>query len=262
MLLDDIIKGKEEELKKSKLYFPVERLKEKIKEAYPPRDFAKAISSSRDIEDIRIIAEVKRASPSKGVLRTPFFPMEIAKEYQLNGASAISVITEEKFFLGRLDFLVPIRLHLKLPVLRKDFLFEPYQVYESRASNADAILLIASILGLDKLKEMLELSTSLGMASLVEVHDEKELETAVEAGAKIIAINNRDLKTFEVDIKTTLRLAPMAPADALIVSESGISTLDDVIALRKAGVHAMLVGETLLTDKNPGRKLKELRGLV
>ncbi len=262
MILDDIIKGKEEELKKSKLYFPVARLKEKIKEAYPPRDFRKAISASREIDDIRIIAEVKRASPSKGLLRTPFFPMEIAKEYQLNGASAISVITEEKYFLGKLDFLVPIRLHLKLPVLRKDFIFDPYQVYESRAANADAILLIVSILGKEKLKDMLALSAELGMAALVEVHDEKELETAVEAGADIIGINNRDLKTFEVDIATTLRLAPMAPEDAILVSESGISSLDDVIALRKAGVDAMLVGETLLTDKNPGRKLKELRGLV
>lgn len=264
MILDDIIKAKEQDIERAKLYFPVERLMQKIAERKPPKDFFSALLPYKDkkgniVDDIRIIGEVKRASPSRGVFKIPFYPFEIAKTYQLNGAVAVSVITEEKFFKGSLEFMVPIAL-LKTPVLRKDFILEPYQVYESRANGADAVLLIAYILK-DSLKEMIGLTESLGMTALVEVHDEAELRLAVDTGAKVIGINNRDLTTFKTDINTTLRLAPLVPKDRVLVSESGINSHQDIMTLKNAGVSAFLIGEALIREEDIGKKLKELRGL-
>lgn len=265
MILDEILKAKEQELERSQLYFPIEDLKRKIAERRPPKDFFDALMAKQrkdgGIDEIRIIAEVKQASPSKGLLvKGPFYPFEVAKLYRLGGAAAVSVITEEKFFKGRLDFL-PAISQLNIPVLRKDFLLSEYQVYESRANGADALLLIVALLDKARLKGLIELTESLGMCALVEVHDEAELATAIDAGATLIGVNNRDLKTFKTDINTTIRLAPLVPSDRLLVSESGINTHEEIKTLMAAGVGAFLIGEALIREENIIKKLKELRGI-
>lgn len=262
MIIDEIIKSKKEALSTLKEYITLEVLMDKMQRAKPPRDFIQALIPGKGQQSaIRIIAEIKKASPSRGVIRDPFHPFDIARTYESNGAAALSVLTEEKYFQGRLDYLVSIRIYSKIPVLRKDFIFEEYQVYETRAAGADAILLIASILEKEELKNLMGLSASLGMAALVEVHDEKELETALGLGARLIGVNNRDLKTFKTDINTTIRLAPYIPKDVTLVSESGIYTIEDIVKLLEAGVNAFLIGEALMREENIGKKLKELRGL-
>ena len=262
MILDDIIKYKKEAVARNKAQFSIDYLRKKIDRVPKTRDFTAAVSTKGGPDSIRIIAEIKRASPSKGILKQPFYPFEIARIYQLNGAAALSVLTEEKYFMGHLDFIPPMKTNLRLPVLRKDFIFEEYQVVESRAYGADALLLIAAILDKETLRGLIELIASLDMAALVEVHDEAELNTAVEAGARIIGINNRDLKTFETDINTTVKLAPLVPKDRIIVTESGISTFEDIMILKKAGASAFLIGEALLREEDSGGKLKELMGNV
>ncbi|MBI5826368.1 MAG: indole-3-glycerol phosphate synthase TrpC [Deltaproteobacteria bacterium] len=263
MILDDIVKSKKEEVARLKIYKDLEGLKERISRDFrPPRDLEAALAYRSGPKYIRIIAEVKKASPSKGVIREAFMPNDIARIYQANGAAAVSIVTEEKYFQGRLDYLTTIKHNLKIPVLRKDFIFDEYQVYESRAACADAILLIAAILGKEALKGLLELTENLGMSALVEVHDEKDLEAALVAGAKIIGVNNRDLKTFETDIGTTRRLVPLVPKDRILVSESGINTLEDILSLRQDGVDAFLIGEALMREEDIGKKLKELRGIA
>lgn len=263
MILDDIVRDKREDVERLKIYKDLEVLKERISQDFrPPRDFAGALAHRGGPAYIRIIAEVKKASPSRGVLREDFLPNDIARVYQANGAAAVSIVTEEKYFQGRLDYLTTIKHNLKIPVLRKDFIFDEYQVYESRAACADAILLIASILKEEDLKGLLELTGSLGMSALVEVHDEKDLEAALGAGARIIGVNNRDLKTFETDLGTTRRLIPLVPKDRILVSESGINTIADIMSLREAGVDAFLIGEALMREEDIGKKLKELRGIA
>lgn len=262
MILEEIIKNKKQELERIAPYkdYYLKQFKEKIERIDPARDFKAALTGG-DPDAVRIIAEVKKASPSKGIIRQDFYPMIIAQTYQSHGAVAVSILTEEKYFLGRLDFLTSIKHHMKIPVLRKDFIIEEYQVWESRAAGSDAILLIASVLDGSLLKDLIALTSELGMGALVEVHDEKELSTALEAGAGIIGINNRDLKTFETDIETTRKLAPKVPGDRVIVSESGISTHEEIISLKEAGVHAFLVGECLMREEEIGAKLRELRGV-
>ncbi|MBI5887962.1 MAG: indole-3-glycerol phosphate synthase TrpC [Deltaproteobacteria bacterium] len=262
MILDDIIKYKKEAVARSKAQYSIEYLRKKIDRIARTRDFTAAVSTKGGPDAIRIIAEIKRASPSKGILRQQFYPFEIARIYQLNGAAALSVLTEEKYFMGHLDFIPPMKTNLRLPVLRKDFILEEYQVVESRAYGADAVLLIAAILDKDTLKGLIELSASLDMAALVEVHDAGELDAAVEAGARIIGINNRDLKTFKTDISTTVRLAKLAPKDRIIVAESGINTFEDVTVLKNAGASAFLIGEALIREEDMGGKLKELMGIA
>lgn len=210
---------------------------------------------------IRVIAEIKRVSPSKGPLRPDLDPASLAWTYYQNGASAISVLTEPTHFGGSLDDLLAAKKGLKgklVPLLRKDFIIDPYQVYESRANAADAILLIVAILDDQKLSELLNLSYDLGMRSLVEVHDEKDVERAVAIRAGIVGINNRDLKTFKVDINTTARLRSLIPPDRIVVSESGIRTREDMDALWTRKVNAVLIGESLVTAPDPGAVLKEL----
>lgn len=258
MILDKILENKRQELEVSKKYNSLKYLNDKIAGGKPVRDFTGAVSTKGGPDAIRIIGEVKKASPSKGVIKPDYYPFEIARMYQLNGAVAVSVLTEEKFFKGHIDHLTSIKTNLKLPVLRKDFIFDEYQVTESRAVGADAILLIAAIVEKDALKGLIDLTYSLGMAALVEVHDEDDMKKAAQAGARIIGINNRDLKTFEVDTKTTERLAPLAPKEAVIVSESGISTHADIVRLKAAGASAFLIGEALMKEENVGAKLKEL----
>lgn len=219
-----------------------------------PKDFFAALSGP----DLRIIAEVKKASPSKGVIRADFDPLAMALAYERSGAAAISVLTEEKFFLGKLDYIRLIKDHVKVPVLRKDFILDELEVYESRAVGADAILLIVAILEEKHLADLIALTEDLSMTPLVEVHDKEELEAAVRAGAKLIGINNRNLKTFKTNIKTTCALAPLVPHDRLKVSESGINTAEDIRRLRASGVNAFLVGEALAREKDVGLKLREL----
>jgi indole-3-glycerol phosphate synthase len=230
-------------------------LEERIGQQEPPRDFAAAIKKGAGV---RLIAEVKRASPSRGLLRPDFDPVALAQTYAAGGAAAISVLTETSYFQGSLDHLTVIRAAVALPLLRKDFIFDPYQVYESRAHGADALLLIVAILSREQLGELLSLSHGLGLSCLVEVHCQSEVESAVASGARIIGINNRDLATFEVDIDTTRRLRPLIPRDRIVVSESGISGQNDVHKLQTWGVNAMLIGEALVTAADIPARLKEL----
>lgn len=207
-----------------------------------------------------IIAEVKRASPSKGEFALHWDPVELAKLYQENGAAAISVLTEVHYFKGDPDFIRRMRPVIRIPILRKDFILEPVQVYETAALGADALLLIVHLLELSKLRALLLLSRSLGLEALVEVHTEEEMETALAAGAKVIGINSRDLTTFRMHPDRALELAPLAPPDITLVAASGIKTRADIVRLQAAGIHAFLIGETLVTSVDPGAKLQEFLG--
>ncbi|MEW6387803.1 MAG: indole-3-glycerol phosphate synthase TrpC [Thermodesulfobacteriota bacterium] len=207
-----------------------------------------------------IIAEVKRASPSKGEFAMGWDPVELAKIYQGNGAVAISVLTERAFFKGDPDFIRRMRPEISLPILRKDFILEPIQVYETAALGADALLLLARLLNLGQLLALLLLTRSLGMEALVEVHTREEMQTALAAGAKLIGINHRDLQTFELDMHRALDLAPLAPPDVTLVAASGLKTPADLERLEQGGIHAFLIGETLVTQSDPGRKLWEFIG--
>ncbi|HUU62698.1 MAG TPA: indole-3-glycerol phosphate synthase TrpC [Dehalococcoidia bacterium] len=254
MILDEIVEAKAEELTKRKQDMPLSAL-EKLGLKGSKKDFAAALKG----DDIRLIAEVKMASPSRGVLRTDLDPVKLARIYAQNGAAAISVLTEERYFGGSLEHLAAIGEAMdNIPLLRKDFIFDPYQVYESRAGGASALLLIVAILSDSELSELLSLSHELGLMCLVEVHNQAELERAIMSGAQIIGINNRDLKTFAVDLETTRRLRPLIPQDRIVVSESGIKDRGDVQKLRQWGVDAMLVGEALVTAGDIDKKVKEL----
>ena len=253
-MLAKIVNDKKEGLKQVKRNMPVSNLKERIIQREEPLDFKSAITGGQ----VRLIAEVKQASPSRGVLVSNFDPVALAGTYADSGAAAISVLTESNYFKGSPDHLAAIRREVKIPLLRKDFIFEPYQVYESRAYGADAILLIVAILNQAQLEELLMLSHTLGMDSLIEVHDEDELERALSIDAKIIGINNRDLKTFRIDINTTGRLRPLIPPGRSVVSESGISSREDMAKLRGWGVNVVLVGETLITAGGIPAKMSEL----
>lgn len=228
------------------------------------RDFAAALRvpesrvNESTSQQIHLIAEIKKASPSAGVICENFDPVRIAREYEAAGASALSVLTDEKFFGGRLEFLQHIRDAVKLPLLRKDFIIDELQIHESVAAGADAILLIVAILDDAQLKRFLSLAKELRVAALVEVHDEAELDRALAVGAEIIGINNRDLKTFTVDLAATGRLAKKIPPGKLIVSESGIHSAADVARARAAGANAILVGESLMRSGNIAAKVKEL----
>lgn len=257
MILDEIVADKRLELEARKRALPLFELEKEALRQPAPLDFSAALRGER----IRLIAEVKRASPSKGLIRADFDPVAIAKIYADNGASAISVLTEVRYFQGSLSYLPEIKAALgdrKIPLLRKDFLTDPYQIYESRAHGADALLLIAAILSPEKLKELLQLSHKLGMSCLVEVHNKAELKIAVESGARIIGINNRDLNTFETDLTTTERLRPLIPKDRIVVSESGIKDRKDMEKLRGWGVDAVLIGESLMAAPDIAAKMKEL----
>jgi indole-3-glycerol phosphate synthase len=257
MILDQIVDDKRRELEVTRRSVPLEIIQARAVSKTSPLDLALALDS----DHIRLIAEVKKASPSRGVICQDFKPVEIARTYAENGAAAISVLTEKKYFQGSLSYLSCIDNNLpapRLPLLRKDFIFDPYQVYESRAHGADAILLIVAILNPDRLQELLDLGHTLGLSCLVEAHSEEEVETAVKSGARIIGINNRDLKTFKVDLSITERLSPLIPGDRILVSESGIKTRADVKKLKGWGVKAVLVGETLLSSHDIKSRIREL----
>ncbi|MFB3052753.1 MAG: indole-3-glycerol phosphate synthase TrpC [Dehalococcoidia bacterium] len=255
-ILDRIVADKREELAAAQRYVPFADLKARLPQAPPPRPFAEAL---RD-DSIRLIAEVKKASPSRGLLREQFDPLALARAYAEGGAAAVSVLTDERHFQGSLDHLTSIRDALPQgpPLLRKDFLFDHYQLYEARVHGADAVLLIAAILNPALLAQLIGLVKALDMDALVEVHDELELERALMASADLIGVNNRDLRTFEVDLATTERLRPLIPAEVTVVAESGILTRADIQRLQALDVHAVLIGEALVTAPDPAAKIREL----
>jgi len=257
-ILSQILSNKLQELDHSKHVVPLPEMRQMALDQPPPLDLASAIGGN----SLKLIAEVKRASPSRGVIRHDFNPTGIAKIYADCGAAAISVLTENKYFGGNLSHLKDIKRSLTRPVplLRKDFIVEPYQVYESRAYGADSLLLIVHILSPTQLVELLCLGHELGMGCLVEVHNETELETAIDSGARIIGINNRDLLTFQTDLSTTERLRPLIPSDRLVVSESGIKERADIEKLQKLKVDAVLVGEALMSTPDIAAKIKEMFG--
>ena len=257
-ILDEIVAAKTLELAEQKLAVSLEDLKTSI--AVQPK--ALSLAAALGAGGVQLIAEVKKASPSRGLLRPNFDPVELADIYSINGAAAISVLTDPRF-QGELEHIAQIKragASRSAPVLRKDFIFDPYQIYEARAAGADAILLIVAILSPSQLKEYLGIAAELGMGCLVEVHDEKEMEVATGAGAAIIGINNRDLRTFTTDLGVTERLAPLAPKGKVIVSESGIHQPAHLTQLAGCGVNAVLVGEALVTSDDVAGKVRELAG--
>jgi indole-3-glycerol phosphate synthase len=255
MILERILEAKRERLSHLRRLVPLCDLERAVNEMPPTRDFAGALRGP-----LSIIAEIKRRSPSKGTIRGDMDPLEVALVYSRNGASAISVLTDEDFFGGHPSHLSVVREAVPLPLLRKDFIVDPYQVYESRALGADALLLIAGVLPDESLGELMALARDLGLCALVEVHTRNELDRALAAGATIIGVNNRDLRTFSTDLRTTLEIAPHVPPGRVVVSESGIRSRQDIEILLRAGVRCCLVGEALMAAKDIGAKLRELLG--
>jgi indole-3-glycerol phosphate synthase len=257
MILDEIITYKKKELAETKRASSLADVKARAADAAPVRGFGKALSTGHGI---KLIAEVKKASPSKGVIREDFDPVKIARTYEESGASCVSVLTEQKFFQGRLDYLAAIRSSVGLPLLRKDFIIDEYQIFEARAAGADAILLIAACLEKQQIEDFIGIAAQIGLDALVESHTHKELDRSLLAGAAMVGINNRNLATFTVSLRTTLDLLKDIPDDRIVVSESGIKTRDDVIMLEKVGLDAILVGESLMREKDIRKKVKELLG--
>jgi indole-3-glycerol phosphate synthase len=262
-ILGRIVADKRQELERRRREEPLAILRTRLAQGAPPtRSLAQALSGP----SLGLIAEVKRASPSRGVLRADLDPKALVRTYASSGAAAISVLTEEQHFQGSLDDLEAVRAvldgrgGLRPPLLRKDFLFDAYHLFEARVYGADAVLLIAAILKRGLLAELLALAGTLGLDCLVEVHDEQELERALAADAQIIGINNRDLRTFEVDLAVSERLRPLIPQDRVVVAESGIHTRADVERLRALGVNAVLIGEALVTADDPAAKIREVVG--
>jgi indole-3-glycerol phosphate synthase len=256
-ILDRIVATKRREIAERKSQQPIERLKQAVAAAPPPRDFFAALSGSGPI---RLIAEVKKASPSKGLIRTDFDPVEIALTYQQHGAACLSVLTDDPFFQGSLEHLRAVRARVGLPVLRKDFILDPYQLLEARAAGADAVLLIAECLDDCGLRSLHNRALELDLTPLVELYEPANLPRVLEAGATLIGVNNRDLRTFEVNLEHTLKLREQIPDHCLLVAESGIRTREDVLRLQDAGVNAMLVGETLMASTDIGAAVDRLLG--
>jgi indole-3-glycerol phosphate synthase len=256
MILDDIVRDKRAEVQRVKGEVSLADLQQRPLFRAPRRPLRAALEARHRA----IIAEVKKASPSKGVIRADFDPVRIATRYAESGAAAISVLTEERYFQGHLDYLAAIRRAVDVPLLRKDFLFDPYQLYEARAYGADAVLLIVAILPDALLQELLWLADELNLSALVEIHDQPELERAARSGARLLGINNRDLRTFHTTLATTEDLLPAVPRDALVVAESGIDTTADIQRLERKGVRAFLIGEAFMRATDPGARLSELLG--
>ena len=258
-ILDDIIKKTREDVKKREKDFPTEWLGRSLAfNALQPRDVTPYLTSTEE-DPYRIIAEVKKASPSKGIIREDFDPVVIAQSYSKNGASAISVLTEPHFFQGNLEYLTQIRRYTNVPLLRKDFIVTKYQVLEALVYGADFILLIAAALSRKELKELLEYSLHLGMEVLVEVHDKPDLIKASFAGANIIGINHRNLKTFEMDMSLSSKLIPLIPNGKIIVAESGLHEQEQLQELNKIGVDAFLIGEFFMRQDDPGVALRNIK---
>jgi indole-3-glycerol phosphate synthase len=258
-ILKKIVAYKQEEVAMAKTAVPISDLKARISDLEDvPRGFERHLREAADSNWTAIIAEVKKGSPSRGIIRQDFDPLEIAEIYQNNGATCLSVLTDEKFFLGHLRFLALIRETVSLPLLRKDFICDPYQIYEARSAGADAILLITAMLNLQQLREFHAIARDIHLDVLLEVHDEEELETALQTSCTLIGVNNRNLRTFETDLGITVRLARMMPADRLLVAESGINSRADIVRLLGEGANAFLIGESLMRESDIGAKLQEM----
>jgi indole-3-glycerol phosphate synthase len=253
-ILEKILRWKRDEIVRHKRARPAEVVRAEMTLAPPPRDLVAALRGP----GVSLIAEIKRASPSKGLLRHHFDAEFLARVYETNGAAAISVLTDQHFFQGNLEHLRAVRQNSQLPVLRKDFILDRYQIHEARAAGADAVLLIVAALGDNDLRDFYQLVRELDMAALVEVHNEAELERGLKIQPRVFGVNNRDLRTFNVNLETTARLRPLIPDDVVLVAESGVHTPADVARLAAIGADAMLVGEALVRAKDVGRKVREL----
>ncbi len=254
-MLDDIVMSKQMEVEEAKGRLPFEDLKARMANYLAERSFRKAIDVPGTLS---LIAELKRKSPSKGMLRERFDPVSLAQTLQQAGAAALSVLTDEPFFGGHLDFLRDVKHFTEVPTLRKDFIVDPYQVYEAAFYEADAVLLIARILTEEQLFQCMQAADKLGIEPVVEVHAEAELKRALGAGAHVIGINHRDLATFTIDPTLTEQLMPRIPPGKLIVAESGVQSAEDVQRMKRLGVHAVLIGEALMTAPDPAAKVREL----
>lgn len=259
-ILKRILARKVEEIDECKQKLGLQELERRVANADAPRGFASSLLQKLDAGQAAVIAEIKKASPSRGVLREDFDPAKLAISYEKGGAACLSVLTDVDFFMGADAFLQQARAACALPVLRKDFTIDPYQVYEARMLGADCILLIVAALGDAMLLELLQLAEHLGMDALVEVHDADELERALAVPARLLGINNRDLRSFETSLDVTLGFLDRIPDDRIVVTESGIHTAEDVALMRSSGVHAFLVGEAFMKAPEPGEKLRELFG--
>jgi len=259
-ILQKILKRKAEEITEAAAKESMIELSKRAESALPVRGFISSIENKIAAGEAAVIAEIKKASPSKGVIRENFVPADIARSYEKGGAACLSVLTDKDYFQGAEEYLMQAREATKLPVIRKDFIIDPYQVYEARAMNADCILLIVSALGDAVMNELLALAHHLEMDVLMEVHDREEMERAILSGAKLIGVNNRNLRTFDVSLQTTLDMLDMLPQDRILVTESGIHVADDVKLMRENNINAFLVGEAFMRADEPGEKLAELFG--
>lgn len=257
MILDKIVREKEKEISLRKSLMPLNEIKDRLDGIDHTLDFKAAIA--RTDKSIRVIAEIKQSSPLKGIIRKEFDPVNLTKTYQDHHVAAISVLTDKNFG-GKLEDLREVSKASSIPILRKDFIIDHYQIYESRLFGADAILLIAAILKQEKINDLILLAEELGMASIIEVHTEEELEMVLDTQAQIIGINNRNLYTFDIDLRTTLRLKPLIPPSKLVVSESGINSREDILLFEDRGIDAVLIGEAILRSLDVGRKIDELLG--
>ena len=255
--LEKIVTAKRLEIERTKRLVSEQQLRRQLADAPQPRDFFQALATPGPIH---LIAEVKKASPSAGLIRADFNPVQIAQTYAAHGATCISVLTDEEFFQGSLDYLRAIRSAVKLPVLRKDFIIDSYQLVEARTAGADAVLLIAECLDDCQLRKLHNEAVELGLTPLVELYDPANLTRVLEAGATLLGVNNRNLHTFEVDLQHTLRLKADIPADCILVGESGIASREDALLLQQAGVDAMLVGESLMRQADLGQAVDQLLG--
>lgn len=257
-ILNKILATKAIEVAAAKAKISLEQVQKLTKQQAPARDFIAAIRAKIAAGNAAVIAEIKKASPSKGVIRADFKPAEIAKSYEDGGAACLSVLTDEQYFQGSAEYLKQARAACNLPVLRKDFMIDSYQVYEARAMGADCILLIAAAIDLPKMRELESVAHELGMAVLVEVHNGEELDLALQLETPLLGINNRNLRTFDVTLDTTLSLLARIPAGKIVVTESGIFTADDVKLMRENSVHTFLVGEAFMRQSDPGAELKKV----
>lgn len=257
-ILKKILSVKTQEVAAAQSFKPLAQLRDEAAQSTPPRDFVGAIREKLSAGQPAVIAEIKKASPSKGVLREDFRPAEIAASYAKHGAACLSVLTDMQFFQGSAEYLQQARSACGIPVLRKDFIVDTYQIYQARAMEADAILLIVAALSLEQMLEFESLAHSIGMSVLVEVHNEDELELALKLETPLIGVNNRNLRTFEVNLQTTLELLPDIPGERIVVTESGILGAEDIALMRTHNVNAFLVGEAFMRAENPGEALSRL----
>lgn len=257
-ILDRILSVKAQEIAEAQREIPLEAIRDQATAAAAPRDFVDALQKRVAAKQPAVIAEIKKASPSKGVIRENFDPAAIARAYEQHGATCLSVLTDRQFFMGAPAYLQAARAACALPVLRKDFIVDPYQIYEARAMGADCILLIVAALSDEQMQSLESVAHELGMAVLVEVHDAAELERALALDTLLLGINNRNLRTFETRLETTLELLPLIPPGRVVITESGIASRDDVAQMQAHDVHGFLVGETFMRASDPGVALQQL----